>query len=120
MKNVGQRDGATAVLAFVTGNGRTAAIRKLVGFDKVWLRAGDSSTVTIAVPPVGFTTLSCHSCCSHHIYKRLIRPEQARALSVVDEEGRRWMRAGKRLLVVGDGAPATCELRITGADTEIM
>lgn len=53
-------------------------------------------------------------------YKRLIRPEQARALSVVDEEGRRWMRAGKRLLVVGDGAPATCELRITGADTEIM
>ena len=30
------------------------------------------------------------------------------------------MRAGKRLLVVGDGAPATCELRITGADTEIM
>ena len=39
---------------------------------------------------------------------------------LMDEEGRRWMRAGKRLLVVGDGAPATCELRITGADTEIM
>ena len=32
VKNVGQRDGATAVLAFVVADGRMAPLRKLVGF----------------------------------------------------------------------------------------
>ena len=96
VKNTGQRSGATAVLAFVKGDGRASAFRKLIGFDKVWLHVGESTTVRFATPA------------------RL-------ALSVVDEEGRRWMRHGERVLEVGgDPNKVTWEMELAGVGTEVL
>jgi|EP01044_Picomonas_judraskeda_P000367 hypothetical protein len=96
VKNTGQRSGATVVLAFVKGDGQATALRKLIGFDKVWLRGGEATTVTFATPA-------------------------RQALSVVDEEGRRWMRAGGRALEVGGGPTgATWEMELAGPDTVVL
>lgn len=84
------------MLAFVKGDGRATALRKLIGFDKVWLRAGETTTVSFAT-------------------------QLWQALSVVDEEGRRWMRAGERVVEVGDGpTKATWEMELAGPDTSVL
>ena len=87
--NTGNRDGATTVLAFATGgDGQATPLQKLVGFDRVWLRAGDSATVTITTP--------------------------AHMMAIVHENGRRLMRARSDVtIVVGDAASS---LTIAGPD----
>ena len=94
--NTGKRAGTVAALAFVEGgDGVTTPLRALVGFDKIFLRPGQSQTVTIQ------TTVGA-------------------AFSVVEESGRRVMRADERVIAIGEHAnTARRSVHIVGPDVSL-
>lgn len=86
VRNEGARDSDEVVQAYLTPPPSPEAPRHaLVGFRRVHLRAGERRTVELELTP--------------------------RALSTVDAEGRRAVRAGRYVLSLGGGQPGHAEVR---------
>jgi beta-glucosidase len=83
VRNSGAREGAEVVQFYISRPGTDAPIRSLAGFRRVFLKAGETRSVSFDVDP--------------------------KALSIVDENGRRIVTSGKADLWVGGGQPSGAE-----------
>jgi beta-glucosidase len=52
MRNAGTRDGAEIAQVYATRPGDPAGVRRLVGFTKLALKAGESKSVTVPIDPL--------------------------------------------------------------------
>jgi hypothetical protein len=89
VQNIGKVAGAAVVLGFVNSSDPQFPRQKLFDFERVFLRPGESATVLLTV--------------------------NADHLTVVDDEGRRWLRPASFGVRVGDVvAPATHAFALLG------
>lgn len=79
LKNSGTRDGEEVVQLYVSGNGNEAPIRSLKGFQRVYLKAGESKELSFTLSPAD--------------------------LSLVDDQGNDQQFSGKVTISVGGAQP---------------
>lgn len=90
VKNTGTRIGDAVVLGFANSSDPQFPRQKLFDFARVTLRPGAETTVVLNAT--------------------------ANDLSIVDDEGRRWLRPASFTLRAGDvAAPASCGITVGGA-----